>query len=329
VSVSKARRAELEAELLKTMDRQDALKVELREALADHRVQMKLHATKLKELRDILSGREAEQAVIPGCETGEVKPKRAAPKKNAPGQTLADPVATRRRSNKFDGAGLDALCLRCCRPAGEHAGARCPPKKAAPASAGRVVYPGTARGEITRWIADARARKVPTFVVEQTGIRTKAGIIAKWGENAVFEKGKPTPRPPEKAKAKPEPEPKFEATAPRHISWTEGDGTLQVVAGTTTYRVQEITPTRWVLESKSERERSWHKEAVLESLNACESEVMKRHPATTFAEVCLHCGIPADQPSEGCTECQHGDPLDDLVGSREDAVKRHKEVAGG
>jgi len=35
--------------------------------------------------------------------------------------------------------------------------------------------------------------------------------------------------------------------------------------------------------------------------------------------------VASDQPSEGCEECRHapGEPLDSLVGSREDAVKRH------
>lgn len=195
MSLTKARRAELEQELLATMDRVDALRLEHREAQRAAREELSRHEKKVRELRDLLSGREAEQTTIPGTETGTVKPRPAAPKKNAPGQTLADPVATRRRSNKFDGAGLDALCLRCCRPAGEHAGARCPPKKQPTFAEGgphRSWKP--TRGEITRWVADARARKVPTFVIEQTGIRTKAGIIAKYGERAAFEKGKPCPR---------------------------------------------------------------------------------------------------------------------------------------
>ncbi|MGC3997601.1 MAG: hypothetical protein QM767_08960 [Anaeromyxobacter sp.] len=50
------------------------------------------------------------------------------------------------------------------------------------------------RTEITRWVADARARRVPTFVIEQTGLDTKKKIVAKFGENAAFEKGKPVPK---------------------------------------------------------------------------------------------------------------------------------------
>jgi hypothetical protein len=51
------------------------------------------------------------------------------------------------------------------------------------------------RGEITRWVADNRARRVPNFVIEMTGgLDTKKKIVAKFGENASFEKGKPLPR---------------------------------------------------------------------------------------------------------------------------------------
>jgi hypothetical protein len=49
--------------------------------------------------------------------------------------------------------------------------------------------------EMTRWIADVRARRVPKFVIEATGLETKKKIVAKWGPNAVFEKGKPLPTP--------------------------------------------------------------------------------------------------------------------------------------
>jgi hypothetical protein len=37
---------------------------------------------------------------------------------------------------------------------------------------------------------------VPTFVIEMTGgLDTKKKIVAKFGENATFEKGKPPPKP--------------------------------------------------------------------------------------------------------------------------------------
>ncbi len=52
-----------------------------------------------------------------------------------------------------------------------------------------------ARSEITRWAADRRARRVPTFVIEATGFQTKKQIVAKFGEGVVFEKGKPLPKP--------------------------------------------------------------------------------------------------------------------------------------
>ncbi len=52
------------------------------------------------------------------------------------------------------------------------------------------------RQEITKWVADNHARRVPTFVIELTGgLDTKKRIVAKFGENAVFEKGKPLPKP--------------------------------------------------------------------------------------------------------------------------------------
>jgi hypothetical protein len=51
------------------------------------------------------------------------------------------------------------------------------------------------RTEINRWVADNRARRVPTFVIELTGLDTKKKIVAKYGVNAAFEKGKPLPKP--------------------------------------------------------------------------------------------------------------------------------------
>ena len=50
------------------------------------------------------------------------------------------------------------------------------------------------RVEMTRWVADTRARRVPNFVIEQTGLDTKKKIVAKFGENAAFERGKPLPK---------------------------------------------------------------------------------------------------------------------------------------
>jgi hypothetical protein len=51
-----------------------------------------------------------------------------------------------------------------------------------------------ARAELNRWVADRRARRVPNFVIEQTGLKTKKQIVAKFGDNAAFEKGKPAPK---------------------------------------------------------------------------------------------------------------------------------------
>jgi hypothetical protein len=50
------------------------------------------------------------------------------------------------------------------------------------------------RGEMTRWVADARARRVPKFVIEATGLDTKKKIVARFGANAAFEIGKPLPK---------------------------------------------------------------------------------------------------------------------------------------
>jgi hypothetical protein len=57
----------------------------------------------------------------------------------------------------------------------------------------RVRQARPARSEITKWVADRRARRVPTFVIEMTGLDTKQRIVAKFGESAAFEKGKPLP----------------------------------------------------------------------------------------------------------------------------------------
>jgi hypothetical protein len=48
---------------------------------------------------------------------------------------------------------------------------------------------------MTEWTADRRARRVPTFVIAATGLDTKKKIVAKFGENATFTKGKPLPSP--------------------------------------------------------------------------------------------------------------------------------------
>jgi hypothetical protein len=53
-----------------------------------------------------------------------------------------------------------------------------------------------ARVEMTRWVADNRARRVPNFVIELTGgLDTKKKIVARFGPGVVFEKGKPVPTP--------------------------------------------------------------------------------------------------------------------------------------
>jgi hypothetical protein len=60
---------------------------------------------------------------------------------------------------------------------------------------GRAGRASRRAGEISRWSADRRARRVPKFVIEMTnGLDTKKKIVAKFGEGATFEKGKPLPR---------------------------------------------------------------------------------------------------------------------------------------
>jgi len=56
------------------------------------------------------------------------------------------------------------------------------------ARAGRSQSP-----EMTRWVADRRARRVPKFVIEATGLDTKKKIVAKYGNDSEFVKGKPLP----------------------------------------------------------------------------------------------------------------------------------------
>ncbi len=51
------------------------------------------------------------------------------------------------------------------------------------------------RTEINRWVADNRARRVPTFVIQATGLDTKKKIVARYGPNVAFERGKPLPKP--------------------------------------------------------------------------------------------------------------------------------------
>jgi hypothetical protein len=62
----------------------------------------------------------------------------------------------------------------------------------APRRGGRRRRRGPA--EISRWVADTRARRVPNFVIEATGLDTKKKIVAKYGPGATFERGKPLPR---------------------------------------------------------------------------------------------------------------------------------------
>jgi hypothetical protein len=77
---------------------------------------------------------------------------------------------------------------------------------------GRAAVRRAARSEITRWVADNRARRVPNFVIEATGLDTKKKVVAKYGENAAFAKGKPLP--PVKLAAVPKEQPREPAAQP-------------------------------------------------------------------------------------------------------------------
>jgi len=46
---------------------------------------------------------------------------------------------------------------------------------------------------VERWVPDRRARRVPKFVIESTGLATKRQIVERFGEHAIFEKGHPAP----------------------------------------------------------------------------------------------------------------------------------------
>jgi len=65
--------------------------------------------------------------------------------------------------------------------------------KAGRGGRGRGTRASRPRSEITKWVADRRARRVPNFVIDQTGLKTKKQIVARYGADAAFEKGKPLP----------------------------------------------------------------------------------------------------------------------------------------
>jgi hypothetical protein len=61
--------------------------------------------------------------------------------------------------------------------------------------AARPARPSRRRAEITRWVADRHARRVPKFVIEMTnGLDTKKKIVARYGPDSAFERGKPLPK---------------------------------------------------------------------------------------------------------------------------------------
>jgi hypothetical protein len=93
-----------------------------------------------------------------------------------------------RTSKAIDDAIRAAVAQR-LRAEPRRSGSRVPARRERPVRRGRP-----ARTEITKWVADRRARRVPTFVIEATGLQTKMKIVAKYGANAAFEKGRPLPK---------------------------------------------------------------------------------------------------------------------------------------
>lgn len=49
------------------------------------------------------------------------------------------------------------------------------------------------RNGMTAWAADSRAKRVPTFVIQATRLKTKKAIVSRFGPLARFEKGKALP----------------------------------------------------------------------------------------------------------------------------------------
>jgi hypothetical protein len=94
---------------------------------------------------------------------------------------------------------IDAAVAQRLRTELGRSGNRVPARRERPVRRGRP-----ARTEITQWVADRRARRLPTFVIEATGLDTKKKIVARYGANAAFEKGKPAPSPVARAVAAPQ-----------------------------------------------------------------------------------------------------------------------------
>jgi hypothetical protein len=69
------------------------------------------------------------------------------------------------------------------------------PPPAAPAQRRRREVAARPREAVERWVPDRRARRVPRFVIELTGLETKKEIVERYGEHAIFEKGQPAPPP--------------------------------------------------------------------------------------------------------------------------------------
>jgi hypothetical protein len=71
-----------------------------------------------------------------------------------------------------------------------------------------------ARKDLTKWVADRRARRVPNFVIAMTGLKTKQQIVAKFGANVAFEKGKALPRVGGATAVEPDAKPSLKAKPP-------------------------------------------------------------------------------------------------------------------
>jgi hypothetical protein len=99
---------------------------------------------------------------------------------------------------------VEAALSRHVRPADGAPASRREREPEAPQGGRGTRTPRPARPRATsgveRWVPDRRARRVPNFVIEATGLRAKKEIVDRYGEHAIFEKGQPAP-PPLRARA--------------------------------------------------------------------------------------------------------------------------------
>jgi hypothetical protein len=102
-------------------------------------------------------------------------------------RSLAEEVSAALARHVPPGGGLDAD--------GEEPLAPAPPPPRPAGGRRRELGPRPRAQAVERWVPDRRARRVPRFVIEATGLETKKEIVDRYGEHAIFEKGQPAPPP--------------------------------------------------------------------------------------------------------------------------------------